>query len=313
MQIKAISILPNNNRTPIYIERAFRENHVDLTVLKTSEVRHLERLTAKLRPDLIFFSKEPELAPYLARIKTHFPRVIFAVWNVDTRLDISEWSDEKLKTIGLADYIFTLSNGNVPQYKTMFKTDKVFHLPQGIDKQINHKYPLTVADKKKYTTDILFVGDIKVKVHDSRKYLLDLIKANGLNVEVYGGARPLFGVELMKAIQCAKICLDISDLTTLSGTVSVRVFEILGAGGFLLGPSYKDIDLIFKDPIKTYAAYTTHEDCINKIKFYLDRPTLRQEIADFGYQFCHKSCTYTQRITQMLKEIFPDGPKIRRN
>ena len=64
---------------------------------------------------------------------------------------------------------------------------------------------------------------------------------------------------------------------------SDRVFKVLAAGGFLLTDTWPDIDDYFVDG-RDLVVYSDIEDLNSKIKYYLDNPGERKQIAQQGHK-----------------------------
>ena len=73
---------------------------------------------------------------------------------------------------------------------------------------------------------------------------------------------------------------------SLNGDLNMRVFETLGAGGFLLTDRLSPqsgLERLFRDGAHL-ALYDSPDDLIAKIEYYLDRPDEAAEIARRGQQ-----------------------------
>lgn len=300
--LKIVSIMKDDQRTPVFIHNAFRQNRVNLYTLTLDEKKALLPLVHQVKPDFVFYGREKSILEDIKELKKRFPRVKRVAWNVDMRHKLSDFHPEIIEVLSLADYLFATSNGNVEMYKELFGHDRCFHLPQGIDPKANNRQLLTRVDHHKYDCDIMFAGGVTGEIHNNRKKIIEIIRDSDLKFNHYDGRTRVINKELSKAVQCASICLDISTLTEISCSMSVRVFEMMGAGGFLLAPIYKDGHLNF-DQNKYCGTYNNEEDILKRIYYYLDHPIERQKIAEEAYLFTHRFCKYEDRIKYMLKEI----------
>ncbi|MBQ7954127.1 MAG: glycosyltransferase [Lachnospiraceae bacterium] len=108
--------------------------------------------------------------------------------------------------------------------------------------------------------------------------------------------------EMPKIFRCSKINLNITIKSIQSG-LSLRVWDVLGCGGFLLSnyqseiPEYLEIG-------KDLDCYESLADLKQKAAFYLKNDDLRNEIARNGYDKVRQFHTYEARIGSMLKTIF---------
>jgi spore maturation protein CgeB len=302
--INVISILPNNQRTPVFIENSLKEAGHSRLAYKINDIANFERSCLTYKPEVILYSRTPGIANNLRKLKWDLrnERTKFVLWNVDTRREIENFGKDIIDTLSTADYIFTISNDNVQKYKNMFPDKKVFHLMQGIYPQINKRYQITDSDMKKYGCDVMFSGDLKASIHNNRSQLLSKIARAGYKIKIYGNRDYIINEELSRAIACSKIALDISTLVDLSCSFSVRIWEILGAGGFLLSPDHKDFDMALEPDIHC-GIYKDADDCLKQIEYYLNNPVIRETIADNGYKYAHENATYVHRIKEMFKII----------
>lgn len=98
------------------------------------------------------------------------------------------------------------------------------------------------------------------------------------------------------------INLNITSKPIRSG-IPLRVFDILGCGGFLITNYQTELPEFFSIG-EHLEAYDSFEDLDYKINFYLEHPELREEIARAGYEFVKENHTYTARVGQMIALAF---------
>lgn len=97
--------------------------------------------------------------------------------------------------------------------------------------------------------------------------------------------------------KCSKINLNMSLRSIISG-MPLRVFEIMGAGGFLLSNFQSDF-LDYFVPGDDFAFYDSQKDLIDKIDYYLRNDEERRQMAASAHQKIQKSHTYVHRIQEM--------------
>lgn len=114
-------------------------------------------------------------------------------------------------------------------------------------------------------------------------------------------SKPLFGLNMYRAISKAKIGLNSHIDGTGEYAVNVRMFEVTGVGACLLTDKKKNIDAIF-EPGKECVTYRSMEDCVEKIEWLLRNPGEREKIASAGQKKTHQYHTYEKR-TEELDEI----------
>ena len=119
------------------------------------------------------------------------------------------------------------------------------------------------------------------------------------NIHCCGGISTL--TEMPLVFHNSKINLNITIPTIQSG-LSLRVWDILGCGGFLLSN--------YQQEIPTYLTigqdldcYETIDELIEKVQYYLKHDDIRTEIAAHGYETVRQKHTWKHRIAEMFKII----------
>lgn len=96
----------------------------------------------------------------------------------------------------------------------------------------------------------------------------------------------------------AKINLNIS-LRSIKSGMPLRIFDIMGSGGFLLTNFQTDF-LDYFTPGEDYAYYESINDLTEKIEYYLAHEEERKTIARNGFEKIAAGHTYKHRIEEML-------------
>lgn len=106
----------------------------------------------------------------------------------------------------------------------------------------------------------------------------------------------VYGDDFAKIVAKSKICLQLSVDDNTWGYWSNRVGKVLTQGGFLLSHYAPGMELFLRDG----AAYFNNvEDCVKKIKYYLNNEEEREEIALRGYVLSERF-TSEARIKDLL-------------
>lgn len=120
------------------------------------------------------------------------------------------------------------------------------------------------------------------------------------HVQARGGVSTL--TEMPKVFQASRINLNIT-MRPIETGLSLRVWDVLGCGGFLLTnyqaelPSYFEIG-------KDLDAYESQEDLMEKVQYYLSHEEERVEIAIHGYEKTARLHSYENRLAEMLRILF---------
>jgi len=111
---------------------------------------------------------------------------------------------------------------------------------------------------------------------------------------------PLFGMEMFKALSKAKIGFNNHGDCAGDYVANMRMFETTGVGSCLLTDMKKDLHHYFNIDYEV-VAYSSADECIEKVKWLINHPQQCREIALKGQQRTIKEHNFESRI-----EIFYD-------
>lgn len=97
------------------------------------------------------------------------------------------------------------------------------------------------------------------------------------------------------------INLNISLKSIYTG-IPLRAFDIMGCGGFLISDFQQDFSEFFTAG-DDYVFYTTQEDLMQKISYYLEHEDERKKIAQNGYEKVREMHTYDHRMKRILEML----------
>lgn len=115
-----------------------------------------------------------------------------------------------------------------------------------------------------------------------------------------GGAKTL--TEMPLIFHQSRINLNMTIRPIQTG-LSLRVFDILGCGGFLLTNYQQELGDLYEIG-KDVEIFTSKEELADKAAYYLTHEEERQKIARSGYEKTRALHTYETRISQMIRIIF---------
>lgn len=107
--------------------------------------------------------------------------------------------------------------------------------------------------------------------------------------------------EMPKVFHESKINLNITMRNIRTG-LPLRVFDIMGSGGFLLTNFQAEIPSFFEQG-KDLVFYESFDDCKRKAEYYLEHEDERCTIAENGYKKVKKYHTYDRRIEEMFRQL----------
>jgi len=256
---------------------------------------HSESL--QFKPDLIFCSRTPTLTGEVIKIKSSFKDAVACMWNVDSRYTLGEWS-HLFPLIKAVDYHFVVEYNLLEEWQKL--NVKTYWLPQGLQDEVYDKpREITEEDKRKYSCDVCFCGQIG-GAHRDRPQYLDAVRQAGFKLNLWGGGgRPqIYDEEHNKQASLAKVNLCCSGWCRNERCTSVRNFKILGAEGFALELCRKEMHWMF--PVGILGCYETPKDLVEKIRYWLGHEEERKAVAEKGYRWVHGKATYTHRMQMAL-------------
>lgn len=151
---------------------------------------------------------------------------------------------------------------------------------------------------------------MKVTVNE-RKHLLSLLGSHfsvdlytfsnttGLSVHNHGRVKTL--TEMPQVFAHSKINLNMTCKSIRNG-IPLRVFDVLGCGGFLLTNYQNDLNECFTIG-EDLVIYTSPDDLLNKCEYYLSHEKERKGIAENGYQKVLNNYTYEKQIEKILAQL----------
>ncbi len=119
------------------------------------------------------------------------------------------------------------------------------------------------------------------------------------DVNCRGGVSTL--TEMPKVFQASKINLNIT-MRAIETGLSLRIWDILGCGGFLLTNYQAEIPDFFEIG-RDLETYESMEELEEKVRYYLSHEEERVEIAINGYEKVASCHTYEIRLAQMIKTL----------
>ena len=155
----------------------------------------------------------------------------------------------------------------------------------------------------------MLIGEIAA----AEKRVNYIANLGGLGVKVWGDegwrSAEQYGVKYMgsaghtheinKIYSASNINVDINRLYQMD-IVPMRIFDIMACGGFVLSEYSKEIGNIFEIG-KEVETYSTLDELVSKIAYYLDHESEALEIAERGREAVLKNHTISGRVKHMLR------------
>lgn len=150
----------------------------------------------------------------------------------------------------------------------------------------------------------------KIAEKQRRRILIDLSKNYDVSVYTNSKTDDLLRVknrgsvdywsEMPLVFKNSKINLNITIPNIKSG-VPLRVYDILGAGGFCLTNFQAELPMQFENE-KHLVWYYSNEDLYEKAAYYLTHDSERKAIAAAGREYVATHCTYERRLEEIIKK-----------
>lgn len=278
----------------------------------------LKSAVKRLKPDIVFFVKAENVKKntmcwILKQVQDDDQRLInfytdnpFSFWNGNSNSNV-------LLSLPYYDLFLIWSKELIPILHAA-GAKRVAYFPFAYDETI-FKPPATISceEQKNYQSDICFVGTWDAE----REAWLTAIKASlpDVKLAIWGNGWEkvaqhsvllrdsirgiaIYGVEMVKVFYCSSLVLNFIRKQNLGGH-NMRTFEVLASGAFMLTQRTKDqTESPFHEDVNI-VCFSTTEELIQKIRYYLDHPDQRSMIIQQGMMLVQG---YT--LTEQLKKIF---------
>ncbi len=226
----------------------------------------------------------------------------------------SRWINIEAREAELYDAFFFFSEEFVHTARDM--GFDAHYLPHAVNDYVFKRVDLTKTDMDLLSCDLVFVGAWQ----RPRQRVINAIASENIDMRIYGQkwmkrclfnpsilraikGRWLFGEKLIKQYRAARIVLNINSwfFERWHG-VNQRVFDVPACEAFLLTDYVREIESFFKPGIEI-ETYSTVEELIDKIYFYLKHDGARARIARKSYERAQKLPTWRDRAREMVKAL----------
>ncbi len=294
MKIYYIANLENKYSTEQSIFKALLFQGYDVQIVEESLFTGKEHLQMSKGFDLLLFAKGrvkdgDEGLKYL--LKNFRGKKAFWLFDkmYDFRPERAQWMDQ---IIPLVDIYFVTDGSAIQHYKKL--RTPFFILRQGAEKYIG-------KPKREYQAfDVAFFGSLYT---DERKEMLRVVgEKYKLITSNFQDPYQFRGKTLANV--CKSVPIVIADALPFDNYWSNRIYEMLGAGAFLIHPNIKGLEREFQDK-KHYVGYKLgdFDDLMRKIKYYLNRTKTREKIAMQGQEYATTKFSYDKRVRDLMKLI----------
>lgn len=275
-------------------------------------------IVKEIRPDFILHTKDELPAEVFGELMK-FTKVV--QWYPDPV--IPDWLPPYVK----ACHIFlTMSEGLVDEFKKI--NPLTFWLSQAFEPSFFKIKEVSLEDIKTFSADVTFVGNIGSKPQYRRRIIslnsvAKMAGKDGLRFKwwgppvsispstiflIYGsigrayGGKFVWGEDYAKVAKLSKIFLAFDSMPHIRKSMSARMYTAVGCGAFYMCQYVEGIEEVLI-PDKEIITFSSDEEMIDKIRFFLPKDDLREKIANAGQQRVLKEHTYEIRMRQMCELI----------
>jgi len=253
------------------------------------------------RPDAILSHSLSDLpAQFWKKMHTHY------------RLLVGQIASPLAADIDLTPYRLMLSS--LPNFVERFRAAGLLAelFPLGFDPIV-----LEELGDPGPTVEASFVGSLSTH-HGGRSQWLERL-CRDAPLQVWGqGAEELppdsavsrayqgqaWGIDMFRVLRRSRISVNFH--IDISGPYAnnMRLYETTGVGTLLLTDWKQNLGDLF-EPEKEVAVYRTPEECVDRIRYYLDHESERARIAQAGQARTLRDHTYRQRMEQLVRFVEP--------
>jgi spore maturation protein CgeB len=153
---------------------------------------------------------------------------------------------------------------------------------------------------------VVFVG----AAHGDRKHKIRQLQKMGIEVQTFGygwESGPVAGKSIPQIIRNAQVSLNFCNSKGID-QLKARIFEVPGAGGFLMTEAVDGIISCFHPGEEVEVAGSIHQ-MAEKIHYYLQNPEERDRIARKGFERTKKEHLYHHRFEKIMAGLSVESVK----
>lgn len=225
-----------------------------------------------------------------------------------------------------------LFNRCIPEYDVMITTKpfevvryrqrggNIFLMNQSYDASVLGPRNLSANERARFGSDVTFIGRFEAHYEQTLQFL----RASGVSVKLWGPGwekrvpksswlsdffqgSGLWGADYGKGLCATQIGLCLLS-KLISETSTTRTFEIPGSGAFMLAQRTAKHQELFEEG-KEAEFFSSEEELLSKISFYLKNSEKRAAIAKAGYQRCVNSGYSNHHVMSKIMDIASAPPQ----
>jgi hypothetical protein len=274
--------------------------------------RRLKEAVRASSPQVLWLDKALAVKARLLReLKALFPRMLIVGYSPDDMARRHNQSREFLKGLRHYDLYFSTKSYNVAELKALGARQVVF-VPSAYDPYVHRPQAVPPRERLRLGGPVGFIGDYEAPRAQALLYLA----TGGIKVRVWGPnwlrkcrlrhpnlrleGRPLWGQEYAQAI--ASFDINLCFLKRSNRDLhTTRSMEIPASGGFMLAERSPEHLAFFQEGTEA-EFFDSHQEMLQKVRYYLRHPQQRAQVARAGRLRCIRGgYSNHRRLRWMLK------------
>jgi spore maturation protein CgeB len=260
----------------------------------------LRALAAAPETEILWLEKSLTVSrETLQTIRSNHPDLVIIGFSPDDMGRRHNQSRQFLSALPFYDHFITTKSYNVPELLSYGCPNVVF-TDNGYDPKMFCPIEPTSEDRTLYGGEIGFIGSFE----ESRAMSLLKVAEAGMNVRIWGAGWEQFAQKRLPksmVVECKTLVFDsfsraccnfdinLNFLRKLNRDVqTTRSVEIPGTGGFMLAERTTEHERLFVPGVEA-DFFSSDDELVEKCKYYLKNPGLRQAIAERGLSRCSDS------------------------
>lgn len=272
--------------------------------VERSRYRRLVNDIASLRADLVLVTIATLPPEIVHRIKS-VSRCPVVCWYTDPAANLRRF----YLLAGNYDALFIKEPFLVRTFRNNLGLN-TYYLPEACNPRWHKQAEISDANLREYGCDIAGAGTLhyyRARMFEPfLDYDLKIWGCNApswLNSPVRKHYTDRFVAEESKSIayRSAKVFINTIGILESEG-VNCTLFEAAGCGAFQIA-DWKPVLAEHFVPEQEVVTYRSRGELMEKVKYYLEHPTERDQIAQRGYLRAHREHTYEHRLTAMFQVL----------
>ncbi|MBI1335665.1 MAG: glycosyltransferase [Phycisphaera sp.] len=265
----------------------------------------IEKQIAHYRPDVLLTHELKMLWPaFWRRVKKH------------TRLLVGQIASPYPKDLSFAHYDLMLSSlpNYVEDFRAMGVDSELFLI--GFDPSVTEALRDDRGGPPERDIAVSFVGSLSPD-HADRFRWLETLCHTLPELRVWGPMSPMvrsdspirkrhqgaaWGIDMHRILARSRITLNFHIGIAQNFANNMRLYEATGNGATLVTDHKDNLGELFA-PGKEVVAYRDTDECLERVRFYLEHPNEQQHLAESGRRKTLADHTYLKRMEQLVEIV----------